>query len=43
MEGLANADASVRYDDITTPIIKNLIVEPAYEDYTPNLITLEML
>ena len=32
-EGLANADATVVYDDITTPIIKNLVVEPAYEDY----------
>lgn len=37
MEGLANADASVRYDDITTPIIKDLIVEPMYEDYTIEL------
>ena len=33
-EGLANADASVSYDDITTPIIKNIIVEPQYVDYT---------
>lgn len=27
-EGLANADASVTYDDITTPIVKNITVEP---------------
>lgn len=32
-EGMANPDASVTYDDITTPIIKNVIVEPIYEDY----------
>lgn len=32
-EGLANPDASVSYDDITTPIIKNIIVEPMYVDY----------
>lgn len=32
-EGLANPDASVSYDDITTPIVKNIIVEPVYEDY----------
>lgn len=32
-EGLANADASVTYDDITTPIIKNIVVEPVYTDY----------
>lgn len=32
-EGLANPDASVTYDDITTPIVKNIIVEPAYIDY----------
>jgi len=31
--GLANADASVTYDDITTPITKNVTVEPKYEDY----------
>lgn len=36
-EGLANADASVTYDDITTPIIKNVTVEPEYIDYTLNL------
>lgn len=32
-EGLANSDASVTYDDITTPIIKNVVVEPKYVDY----------
>jgi len=35
--GLANADASVNYDDITTPIIKNVVVEPQYTDYNINL------
>ena len=37
-EGLANADASETYDDITTPLVKNLTVEPEYKDYK---ITLE--
>lgn len=32
-EGMANPDASVTYDDITTPIVKNLVVEPVYVDY----------
>lgn len=36
-EGLANPDASVRFDDITTPIVKNFTVEPEYVDYTINL------
>ena len=36
-EGLANPDASVTYDDITTPIIKNVVVEPDYQDYTIDL------
>lgn len=36
-EGLANADASVTYDDITSPIVKNVTVEPQYEDYTLKL------
>jgi len=36
-EGLANADASVQYEDITTPIIKNIVVEPEYENYTVRL------
>lgn len=33
-EGLANSDASQEYDDITTPIKKNITVEPNYIDYT---------
>lgn len=32
-EGLSNQDASVSYDDITTPIVKNIVVEPQYVDY----------
>lgn len=36
-EGLANADASASYDDITIPIIKNVIVEPNYIDYDISL------
>lgn len=36
-EGLANADASVTYDDITTPIVKNVTVEPEYINYTLKL------
>ncbi len=32
-EGLANADASVTYDDILTPIVKNVTVEPEYVNY----------
>ncbi len=36
-EGLANADASVTFDDITTPIVKNVTVEPIYADYTIKL------
>ena len=36
-EGLANPDASVTYDDVTTPITKNITVEPQYIDYTINL------
>lgn len=37
-EGLSNPDASVTYDDIGTPITKNVTVEPQYVDYTLNLI-----
>lgn len=33
LEGMGNPDASISYDDITTPIVKNIIVEPAYVDY----------
>lgn len=36
-EGLANADASVTFDDISTPIVKNVTVEPEYVDYTLKL------
>ena len=36
-EGLANPDASVQFDDITTPIVKNVTVEPAYQDYVLKL------
>ena len=36
-EGLANTDASVTYDDIKTPIVKNVTVEPEYIDYTLKL------
>lgn len=38
-EGLANSDASVTYDDITTPLVKNITVEPEYKDYTIELET----
>lgn len=33
LEGMGNPDASISYDDITTPIIKNIVVEPIYVDY----------
>ena len=36
-EGLSNEDTSVTYDDITSPIVKNVTVEPQYIDYTLNL------
>lgn len=36
-EGLANADATETYDDITSPIVKNVTVEPQYIDYTLKL------
>ena len=36
-EGLANADASQTYDDITSPIQKSITVEPNYVDYTLSL------
>ncbi len=35
--GLTNKDDSISYDDITTPIVKNIIVEPEYVDYDINL------
>lgn len=37
LEGLANANASETYDDILTPIKKEIIVEPNYADYTLSL------
>ena len=36
-EGLANPAASVNYDDITTPIVKSVVVEPKYVDYSIDL------
>lgn len=36
-EGLSNKDATVTYDDITTPIVKNITVEPEYQDYVLKL------
>ena len=36
-EGLSNPDTSVTFDDITTPIVKNVTVEPKYIDYTLKL------
>lgn len=32
-EGLSNADASESYDDISIALVKNIVVEPKYEDY----------
>lgn len=32
-EGLANADASETYEDILVPAVKNITVEPKYEEY----------
>ena len=37
LEGLANSDASETYDDITTPIEKDVLVEPNYVNYTLSL------
>ena len=36
-EGFANADASVQYDDILVPIVKDVTVEPVYIDYNIEL------
>lgn len=36
-EGLANQDATITYDDILTPIVKNITVEPEYQDYVLKL------
>ena len=37
LEGMTNSDASETYDDITTPIIKDVLVEPNYVDYNLKL------
>ena len=37
LEGMANSDASERYDDISTAIEKDVLVEPNYVDYTLKL------
>ena len=37
LTGMANSDASITFDDITTPIIKNLVVEPEFFPYIINL------
>lgn len=36
-EGLASPDAKTKYDEIKTPIVKNITVEPVYEDYSISL------
>lgn len=36
-EGLASPDAMTTYDDITVPIVKNVVVEPDYKDYNITL------
>lgn len=33
LEGMSNNDASITFDDITTPIIKNVVVEPEFLEY----------
>lgn len=37
LESMASPDASTRYDDMTTPIVKNIVVEPDYKDYDISL------
>ena len=37
LEGMANSDASERYDNIDIAIIKDVLVEPNYVDYTLRL------
>ncbi len=37
LEGLAGTDPTNTYDDITTPIKKDILVEPNYVDYSLNL------
>lgn len=36
-EGMASPDTFTTYDDIVTPIVKNITVEPEYQDYNINL------
>lgn len=36
-EGLKSADTFVNYDDVKMPIVKNIVVEPEYVDYTLKL------
>lgn len=36
-EGLTSPDTSITYDDITVPIVKNVVVEPKYVDYSISL------
>ena len=33
LEGMANSDASITFDDITTPIVKTVVVEPEFLPY----------
>ena len=37
LQGMANGDASVTYDDILVPIEKDILVEPNYVDYALSL------
>lgn len=37
MEGLGSPDGLINYDDVTTPIIKDVTVEPVYENYAITL------
>lgn len=37
LSGMSNSDASETYDDITTPIIKDVLVEPNYVNYSLSL------
>ena len=36
-EGMSSPDTFTTYDDIVTPIVKNITVEPEYQDYNINL------
>lgn len=37
LQGMSNNDASITFDDITIPIVKNVMVEPEYSDYSLKL------